>query len=445
LITPWQSPLPLSSASAVGVVRTLQDAGHAAFLVGGAVRDILLDREPGDWDVATEATPAHLLELFPQAILVGASFGVVIVPDDGRGVETATFRRDGCYLDGRHPEDVEFTNDAGEDALRRDFTINALYLDPVAGILFDPVGGGQDAQTGLLRTVGEPLARFSEDGLRLLRAARFMAELGFSVEEGTRRGMREAAAMIDSIAAERVGDELVRILQARKPSLGLELLRSTGILERFLPEVADLHGVEQSPDHHPEGSVWTHTMAMLDLAESPSPALAAGILLHDVGKPQVRVVEQGSIRFPGHSRRSRDMAVGILSRLRRSAGMTQTVGRLVDRHMQFLDTPGMRPSTLKRFLAQDNFDDLLELHRLDRLSGSGNLSIWEFCRSRLAAWTPEELRPTPLLTGREIMRLGYPRGPLIGVILEAQQTAQLEGEIASIDEAKTWIARCFPR
>jgi len=426
------------------VVRTLQDCGHAAYLVGGAVRDILLGREPGDWDVATDAVPEQLLEIFPEAIKVGVSFGVVIVKIGDERIETATFRRDGSYLDGRRPAEVQFTSDPLEDARRRDFTINALYLDPIAETLLDPCGALADAEAGVLRTVGDPIERFGEDGLRLLRAARLMAALGCTISKTTRNGMQSTATMIDNIAAERVGDEIVRLLQARQPSIGLDLLRTTGILERILPEITALHGVEQPPDHHPEGCVWTHTMMMLDMAESPSGVLATAALLHDVGKPPVRFIDGGRIRFPGHARCGMDMSIKLLSRLRRSLKMTQTVGRLVDQHMHFLDVQRMRTSTLKRFIAQDDFDDLLELHRLDRLAGPGDLSTWEFCKNKMAEFSDEELHPSPLLTGRDLIRLGYPRGPLVGVILKAIQTAQLEGEISGQSQMSDWLSRRFP-
>ena len=444
MITPWKHTLPESGSAAVEVVSTLQKHGHSAYLVGGAVRDQLLGRKPGDWDVATDAVPEKVLEIFPHALQVGVSFGVVIVGIGEARIETATFRRDGSYLDGRRPDHVEFTTDPHQDAQRRDFTINALYLDPVAGSLLDPVGGVKDAKDGILRAVGVPTERFHEDGLRLMRAARFVADLGCSIHKGTSDGMRDAAATIDKIAAERIGDETVRLLLTRKPSQGFELLRTTGVLERIMPEVAALHGVAQPPDHHPEGCVWTHTMKLLDLANSPSAVLAMAALLHDVGKPSVQIHNKGRIRFPGHARRGMEISIQLLSRLRRPMRMSQAVSRMVDRHMQFYDAPQMRDATLKRFLAQENFAELLELHRLDRLAGSGDLDTWEFCCQKLEELSEEELHPTPLLTGRDLIRLGYPRGPLIGVIMEEQQTAQLEVEVTDKASVLAWLSRRFP-
>lgn len=442
---PWTDPLPAAGDDAVAVVRELQAAGHRAYLVGGAVRDLILGRAPGDWDVATDARPDRLAALFPEARLVGASFGVVLVPREGRWVETATFRRDGVYRDGRRPDRVEYADDPLVDAARRDFTVNALYLDPVAGRLFDPVGGAADARSRVLRCVGRPEDRFGEDGLRLLRAARLAAELGFAVHPETRAGMAAAAANVDNVAPERVGDELLRLLRAPTPSLGLELLRETGVLGRVLPEVVALHGLAQSPDHHPEGCVWTHTLKLLDLAESPSPRLAWAALLHDAGKPLTVRREDGRIRFPGHAPAGRRLTGEILARLRRPSAEARDAAALVDQHMRFLDVRRMKPSTLKRFLAQPFSEDLLELHRLDRLAGSGDLDAWEFCRDALAALPPEELTPAPLLTGRDLIRLGYPRGPLLGLILEELETAQLEGEVRSRDAALDWLARRHPR
>lgn len=442
---PWTANVPPGGAPAVAVVRALQAAGHRAYLVGGAVRDLLLERTPGDWDVATDARPDRLAALFPGAKLVGASFGVVLVPQDGRLVETATFRRDGVYLDGRRPERVHFADDPAVDAARRDFTVNALYLDPTAQRLLDPTGGVDDARAGVLRCVGDAATRFEEDGLRLLRAGRLAAELGFAVHAQTRAGMAAAAGRVDAVAPERVGNELLRLIRAPRPSLGLELLRETGVLQRVLPEVAALHGVEQSPEHHPEGTVWTHVLMLLDLAAAPAPHLAWAGLLHDVGKPAVMRRDADRIRFPGHAPVGRRMTVEILGRLRRPSAEIRDAAALVDQHMKFLDAPRMRPATLKRFLAQPLFPDLLELHRLDRLAASRDLELWEFCRDALAALPPEELRPEPLLGGRDLIRLGYPRGPLLAVILEELETAQLEGEVRSREEALAWLSRAHPQ
>jgi len=442
---PWTIPVPESGREAVAVVRALQDAGHRAYLVGGAVRDLLLGRTPGDWDVATDARPDRLAELFPGARLVGASFGVVLVPAADGWVETATFRHDGVYGDGRRPDQVTYADDPDADAARRDFTVNAVYLDPVAGRLLDPTGGVADAAARVLRCVGRAEDRFAEDGLRLLRAARFAAELGFRVDDATRAGMAAAAPMADRVAPERVGDELLRLLQGPLPSSGLELLRGAGVLERLLPEVTALHGLEQSPDHHPEGCVWTHTLKLLDLAERPSPRLAWAALLHDVGKARTQRREDGRIRYPGHAPVGRRMAGEILERLRRPSAEIRDTAALVDQHMRFLDAAKMRPATLKRFLAQPYFDDLLELHRLDRLAGSGDLSAWDLCRTALDGWSPAELNPEPLLGGRDLIRLGYPRGPLLGVILEALETAQLDGELRSRDQALAWLRTHHPR
>ncbi len=442
---PWITPLPETAGPALDIVARLRDTGRRAYLVGGAVRDLVLGIEPGDWDVATDARPDELTDLFPDARTVGAAFGVVVVPTADGHVEVATFREDGLYMDGRRPADVTYADDPARDAARRDFTVNALYLDPIDGMLLDPVGGLVDARTRTLKAVGDPERRFREDGLRLLRAARFSARLGLTIEANTLSAMERSGDMIDLLAPERIGTELATTMTAPRASAALSILRETGLLRRFLPEVDDLHGVEQPPDHHPEGCVWTHTMLMLDALEEPPLELALAVLLHDVGKPRCATTEGGRIRFHGHARIGAVMTDTLLSRLRFSNRVVRSVASLVDRHMGFLDVRRMKDSTLKRFLSGPDFDLLLELHRLDRISSRGDLSAWEFCRDALAAMSEEDLRPAPLLTGRDLMRMGYPRGPLVGVILEEVETAQLDGEIASRDEAEAWVRERHPR
>jgi len=435
--------LPDAAAAAVDVVRRLRADGHEAYLVGGAVRDLLLNLRPGDFDVATSATPDEITALFPGSDLVGASFGVCIVKSQGEAVETATFRTEGPYGDGRHPDEVAFSLDLREDAARRDFTVNALFLDPVAGEIIDPVGGVADCRDRVLRAVGEPRQRFGEDGLRLMRAARFASACGLSVDPGTREAMHACRTQIDRIAAERIGDELDRTLTGPDPAAALELLDATGVLERILPELPKLRGLPQPERYHPEGDVWTHTMLMLDRLESPEPALAWAVLLHDIAKPDT-FTDTDRIRFHGHARLGARMSREILGRLRRPRALAGTVADLIDSHQRFLDVMKMRPATLKRFLRRRDFTLLLELHRLDRLGSNGDLTHWSFCRSRLAELAETELSPEPLLDGGDLRALGYEPGPRFGEILEALETEQLEGRLTDADAARAWLRRRFP-
>lgn len=416
------------------IVETLQAAGCQGWLVGGCVRDRLLGREAGDWDIATDARPERIMELFPRSGRVGAHFGVVLVRGDGCEVEVATFRSDREYSDGRRPDAVEFETDPRQDALRRDFTINALFYDPVSGRLLDFVNGRADLERGLVRAIGRPEARFAEDHLRLLRAVRFAARLGFEIEPATMEAIRRAHALIRTVSAERVRDELVRILTEGGARRGFELLDETGLLGAILPEVAAMKGVEQPPEYHPEGDVWTHTLMLLERLERPSPALAMGALLHDVGKPPTfRVAER--IRFDGHVEAGVEIARDIMHRLRFSNQETEQVLSLIANHMRFKDAPNMRASTLKRFMRLPRFEEHLELHRLDCLSSNGRLETWQMVKSRYELMPPEELKPPPLITGDDLIAQGYTPGPQFARILAAVEDAQLEGRVATREEA----------
>jgi putative nucleotidyltransferase with HDIG domain len=356
------------------------------------------------------------------------------VCEDDAVVEVATFRSDLDYIDGRRPEGVRFESSPREDALRRDFTINGLFLDPVSGEKFDFVGGMADLRDGVIRAIGDPLVRFQEDHLRLIRAVRFASRLRFNIEPETFAGMRQLAPAIRRVAPERVRDELVRILVEGGARYGFELLDSSGLLAEILPEVSAMKGVEQPPKFHPEGDVWTHTLMMLDGLHHPTPALAMGVLLHDVGKPPTfRVSDR--IRFDGHVEVGVRMAREILTRLRFSNDDMEQILALVENHMKFKDAGRMRESTLKRFLRMPRFDEHLALHRLDCLNSNGKLETWEMLRQRLADTPPEILRPPPLITGHDLIAAGYPPGPRFGNLLAAVEDAQLEGRIATRDEA----------
>jgi poly(A) polymerase len=432
-----------SEALARAVIGRLRAAGHQAWLVGGSVRDVLLGGQPKDFDISTDARPGRLLDLFPDAGLVGAQFGVVLVRDGRTQVEVATFRSDHLYADGRRPSEVRFETDPREDVLRRDFTINGLMMDPATGEVLDYVGGRRDLEARLVRAIGDPGTRFAEDHLRLLRAVRFAARLGFAIEPATLEAIGRHHALIRTVSAERVRDELVRILTEGGARQGFELLDSTGLLEDLLPEVAAMKGVQQPPEYHPEGDVWVHTLLLLEQLERPTATLAMGALLHDVGKPPTfRVAER--IRFDGHVEAGVRLAEGILDRLRFSRHEAEQVLALVANHMRFKDVLQMKESTLKRFLRLPAFEEHLELHRLDALSSNRRLDSYEFVRGKLAEFSAEHLKPTRLLTGADLIAAGYLPGPLFTEILTAVEDAQLEGRVPDKAAALRLVEERFP-
>jgi putative nucleotidyltransferase with HDIG domain len=426
--------MEMNMALADAIIERLRGEGHAAFLVGGCVRDLLLGKTPKDFDVATSARPEELLRLFPGADQVGAHFGVVLVHEGGEHVEVATFRSDLGYADGRHPVAVEFETDPRQDALRRDFTINALLMDPASGEIVDFVGGRADLEARVIRAIGDPEARFREDHLRLLRAVRFAARLGFEIEAETFGAMRRLAASIQSVAAERVRDEIARILTEGGARRGFELLDTAGLLVEILPEIAAMKGVAQPPEFHPEGDVWTHTLIMLEGLREPSLTMALGVLLHDVGKPGTfRIAER--IRFDGHVEKGIEIAHALLTRLRFPNDVIAGAEALIANHMKFMETPRMRESTLKRFMRLPDFEEHMALHRLDCLSSHGHLDNYEFVRQKQAEVPPEALKPAPLVTGKDLIAAGFRPGPAFGVVLSEIEDAQLEGRISSAEEA----------
>ena len=439
-----------AEALAKHVVSELRAAGHKAFLVGGCVRDLLLGIAPKDFDIATDARPGQILELFPRAGQVGAHFGVVLVRESsesasaGEQVEVATFRSDLEYSDGRRPDAVEFETDPRQDVLRRDFTINGLLMDPVNGEVLDLVGGRADLERRLVRAIGSPEARFREDSLRLLRAVRFAARLGFEIESATFQAILRQHASIARVSAERVRDELVRILTEGGARRGFEMLDTTGLLEVLLPEMAEMKGVEQPPEYHPEGDVWTHTLLLLQNLRHPTPTLALGALLHDAGKPPTfRVAER--IRFDGHVEEGVKLAHHILTRLRFSREESEQVEALVANHMKFMNVPQMKESTLKRFLRLPQFEEHLELHRLDCLGSHKDLETYEMVRRKLAECPQERLSPARLLTGNDLLAAGYPPGPQFSEMLTYAEDAQLEGLIHTTEEALALVRERFPR
>ncbi|HEV2175756.1 MAG TPA: CCA tRNA nucleotidyltransferase [Terriglobia bacterium] len=429
---------------ATEIVQRLRAAGFQAYLVGGCVRDLVMGREPKDYDVATDATPAEVVRLYPMSLTVGAQFGVVIVPGGAGNCEVATFRSDGRYSDGRHPLEVRYAETPQEDVRRRDFTINGLLYDPAEDRVLDYVGGQADIRARRIRTIGDPFERFSEDHLRMLRAVRFAARFGFALDPGTLRAVQDLAGRIHAVSAERIRDEILKMLTQGQARRGFELLDESGLLREVLPEVKAFQGVEQPPEFHPEGDVWIHTLMMLEGLRAPSATLALGVLLHDVGKPLTFAIKE-RIRFDGHVEIGVKMAESICNRLRLSSHETERVAELVRHHMRFKDFPQMRRSTQLRFLRLDGFDEHLELHRLDCLASHGDLSNYETARRLLAETPPEEIKPARLLSGRDLIDLGYAPGPAFKQILQSIEDAQLDGSIHSREEALQKVAERFPK
>jgi len=429
--------------NAVGIVRTLKKAGHEACLVGGCVRDLLMRREPKDYDVATSARPEQVAKLFRRTIPVGAQFGVQIVMIGKTPYEVATFRTDQEYKDGRHPEGVVFSSPK-EDALRRDFTVNGLFYDPLKRKVIDYVGGREDLKLRMVRAIGDPDRRFAEDRLRMLRAVRFAATLGFRLDPATFKAVQAAAGLITEVSSERIRDELVKLFTGPNPGRGLELLDASGLLKVILPEVDKMKGVQQPPEFHPEGDVFIHTRMVLDGLPNSSPVVAIGALLHDVGKPPTfRVAER--IRFDGHDQVGARMAQGICRRLRFSNAERDAISSLVAEHMKFKDVRQMRLSTLKRFMGDSLFPEHMKLHRADCMASHKDLANWNFLRRKLKEMPKKEIKPAPLINGHDLLQIGYPEGPQVGLILKAVEEKQLEKELVSKAEALAWVAEAFPK
>jgi poly(A) polymerase len=444
------------------VVSTLRSSGFKAYFAGGCVRDMIMGSEPVDYDIVTDARSDDVIELFETVIPVGREFGVVVVLLDKQSFEVATFRKEGAYIDGRRPSSVEFT-DEEEDAKRRDFTLNGLFYDPVRGKLLDYVGGEEDIRRGIIRSIGDPRARLKEDKLRLLRGIRFAARFQFSIESETEQAITELAPLIKEVSAERIRDELVKILLDPYPHNGVRLMHKLGILEVILPEVAKLEGVEQPPEFHPEGDVFEHTLLMLEKMESPlvfpsgtievdgggvqdqrdrqvgiSSDLAMGVLLHDIGKPDTMEMAD-RIRFNNHTEVGADMADAIMKRLKFSRAERHMVISLVRDHLKFIEVRNMRESTLKRFLMMERFEDHLELHRLDCLASHGDLTSYEFCKEKLTELRAISPPPPKLITGQDLIELGFQPGPLFKEVLTFVEDLQLEGRVQTKGEAEKAI------
>ena len=437
---------------AIVIVRALRDHGHQAYLVGGCVRDLLLGREPADYDVTTDATPGEVMRIFPETYAVGAQFGVVLVPlpkdevskEENDAVEVATFRSDIGYSDGRHPDHVRYSKDAREDVERRDFTINGLLLDPISDEVLDYVGGRDDLKAGIVRTIGDPERRFAEDKLRMLRAVRFAARFDYTIDPQTLAAIQKLAAQIHQVSRERVREELTKMLTEGHARRAFLLLDESGLLREILPEISRMKGVEQPPQFHPEGDVFVHTLLLLEKLPQPCPpTLAWGALLHDVGKPPTfRIAER--IRFDGHVDVGVKMGEEILHRLRFSNDDTEQILALIDNHMKFAHVQQMKESTLKKFIRMQGFDEHLQLHRIDCLSSHGDLTSYNFTREKIANMPPDAVRPKPLITGEDLIAAGYVPGPRFKEILGAVEDGQLEGRLRAPEDAMEFVRREFP-
>jgi len=469
----------VSKPFVISIVRTLRERGQQAYLVGGCVRDLLLGREPGDYDVATDATPDEVMRIFPDTYAVGAQFGVVLVPipdnpqqsfipseagvsrserpaqsrdlllgstSKAAHVEVATFRSDIGYSDGRHPDQVRFSRDLREDVQRRDFTVNGLLLDPLNDEVLDYVGGQKDLEAKIIRAIGDPALRFAEDKLRMLRAVRFAARFEYAIEPATMASIQEFPAQIHQVSRERVRDELTKMLIEGHARRAFELLDETGLLHEVLPEIEAMKGVEQPPEFHPEGDVFVHTLLLLENLPQPCPpTLAWGGLLHDVGKPPTFRRAPDRIRFDSHVDVGVKMAEAICRRLRFSNGDTEQIRALVDNHMRFGDVEKMKASTFKRFVRLPRFDEHLELHRLDCMASHRKLRMYDYTRQKIAELTPEGIHPKPLVNGDDLVAAGYSPGPQFKEILSAVEDAQLEGNLYSKDQAMHFVRRKFPQ
>jgi poly(A) polymerase len=427
---------------AISVVQRLRREGYAAYLAGGCVRDMLLHKAPQDYDIATDARPDDIQRVFADTIPVGAQFGVILVMVEGEPFEVASFRHDGPYLDGRRPSEVRYGS-LEEDIRRRDFTINGMVYDPIDDRIIDLVEGRKDLERRTIRAIGDPRERFQEDRLRMIRAVRFAASLKFDIEAETFAAIRQLAPTIADISWERIGDEVTRILTEGGARRGFESLDLSGLLAVLLPEIGKLKGTPQSPDYHPEGDVFQHTMLLLGHLDAPSETLAYGCLLHDVAKPICLRQEAHRITFYGHTERGAAMAEEILKRLKRSRAVWERVAYLVHNHLRLVQAPQMRLNTLKRFLREDGIDELLELARIDALSSNGDLQYYRFCKERLAELKDEDIRPAPLLRGGDLIALGLTPGPIFTDILRQVEDAQLGGELQSRQEALEWLQRNY--
>ncbi|HUY27261.1 MAG TPA: CCA tRNA nucleotidyltransferase [Candidatus Binataceae bacterium] len=422
------------------IVRRLRAAGFVAFYAGGCVRDKILGLAPKDYDIATDARPEVVQRMFERTVAVGARFGSVAVILEGAQFEVTTFRADAEYFDGRRPSAVRFGT-IEEDAKRRDFTIGGMFLDPENDRLIDLVGGMRDLRAGIVRAIGNPAERFAEDRLRILRAARFAARFDFAIDAATWSAMRQAAPAITEIAAERIGAELVRLMTEGGAGRAMDLLRHSGLWAALAPELLEMIGCAQPENFHPEGDVWAHTrLAVSMLPAGCSETVAFGILLHDIAKPRCRgVADGGKITFYGHTDQGAVIAADLMARLRRSNFVQERVAYLVRDHLRLCMAPRMRKATLKRMLADEGFGELMQVAMLDALASSSYMGYWNFCRRTLESMASAGIRPPRLLSGRDLIALGFAPGPRFKEILQQAEDLQLDGALATRDDALAWL------
>lgn len=443
-LKPFPSELFESAKSIVGCLRA---SGYKAFFVGGGVRDTVMEIEPKEYDITTSAKPEEIMRIFPNTVPIGASFGVILVIHGEFKFEVATLRRDESYSDGRHPDRVTYSADEREDVERRDFTINGMLYDPAEETALDYVGGMEDIKKRVIRTIGNPYERLNEDKLRMIRALRFAARFGYELEKETLEAIERLAPLIVQVSPERIRDEIIKIITQKNPGHGLALLREAGLLQHTLPEIDRMHGVPQPPEFHPEGDVFTHTCLVLDILfqktkREISPELAAGALLHDVGKPDTLTVED-RIRFNGHDRVGAEMAKKICRRLKFSNKQIETIFSLVREHLKFKDVFNMKESTLKRFIGMPRFEDHLDLHLADCLGSHGSTEAYDFVMKKFEEFEEEEIKPKPVLNGHDLIEMGYAPGPIFSQILDSIEEAQLEGIVKNKEEAKRFVVERF--
>ena len=430
-----------NKAAAVEIIGKLQEEGHIAYLAGGCVRDMLRGEIPKDYDIATSALPEQITTIFSKTHEAGVHFGVVIVIKDNQAFDVATFRNDGSYKDGRHPEEVTFSTPE-EDTARRDFTINGIFFDPISQKYIDFVDGRSDIEKKVVRAIGDPDLRFQEDHLRLLRAVRFAARFNYEIEEKTWKSITLNASGISKISKERVRDELTKILLNENRVLGFDLLVDSGLMEHIIPEILQLKGCEQPPQFHPEGDVFVHTRLMLSLLkDNPSIELVLSVLLHDIGKPATYSFDEAAdrIRFNGHDKLGAEMSNQILRGLKFSNSIIEDVAQMVANHMTFKDVQKMRQSKLRRFMSRLTFSDEKELHRVDCLGSWGGLDNYDFLNEKMIEFANEPIIPAPLLTGKDLIEFGWAPGPNLGETLNSVQDLQLEGSLNSKEEALEWV------
>ena len=430
-----------NKAAAIDIIGKLQEKGHIAYLAGGCVRDMLRGETPKDYDIATSALPEEITSIFTKTREVGVHFGVVIVIVNNQAFDVATFRNDGSYKDGRHPEEVTFSTPQ-DDTARRDFTVNGIFFDPISEKYIDFVEGKSDIDKKVIRAIGEPNLRFQEDHLRLLRAIRFAARFDYEIEAETWNSIKSNASGISKISKERIRDELTKILLNENRVLGFDLLVESGLMEHIIPEILQLKGCEQPPQFHPEGDVFVHTRLMLSLLkDAPSIELVLSVLLHDIGKPATYSFDEEAdrIRFNGHDKLGAEMSEQILRDLKFSNSIIEDVVQMVANHMTFKDVQKMRQSKLKRFMSRSTFNDEIELHRVDCLGSWGGLDNYDFLNKKMIEFANEPIIPQPLLTGKDLIELGWSPGPDLGQTLNSVQDMQLEGKLNSKDEALDWV------